>query len=709
MGIMQEVVRRLTMVATATGVTETAEKLRQMGKAQADVIVVSEKAEKATQSMENRLKSIQRQYDTNYRSQERMAKLERDLTAAQAQGLISLQRKNELMNLAAQSTTKAAGGLSVYRTVLGSVLPMLATFGLGGGIAGLVTFTAGAAKSLGEISETAQRIGVSTDALQALRFELKQSGGEAENAEQALTKFGNAIAHAGNGTDTLSRLLRDNHVSLKQTNGDVKTSEMLLVDYAKMVANAGTQNEKLGLTTEIFGKRAGPKMIEVLEQLAKRGLPDLISKAREAGQVIDKDLADSADVLSDKWDAMLDSLLNKLKSFVVKAAPIIGSMWDSLWNKVTGIATNIGVIAQGLAVADMPGLKGVYKSASDYNSELLRENARGNGYSNIGSGGWVEPKPGPKTNTSALAGTAKLDEYQKLVETMEKKNEQMEIEAKALAMNTEEGARYRAEQELLNAADNAGIKLTADKRAEIQELAADHAKATLELEKAREAQERLNEANGAFKDAFTGLGSSFAQNLRDGQKGWEAFANAGISALQRLSDKMTDMVMSQLWDAMFPKAAGGFLGALFGKGGGLPVPGDPSFIGPTMPVGHSGTLVGRESTVMRATHAAYFDDAPKFAMGGVAQHGPDEVPIWAHRDEEIIRRDDPRHRYNGSMSGGGGGSSVSITNINDFRGVDTSMRAFITAQQQQSEKRILEQVPAIVAKKNKNQYGYLNK
>jgi hypothetical protein len=58
----------------------------------------------------------------------------------------------------------------------------------------------------------------------------------------------------------------------------------------------------------------------------------------------------------------------------------------------------------------------------------------------------------------------------------------------------------------------------------------------------------------------------------------------------------------------------------------------------------------------RFVHPAYFENANRFARGGIAGLGPDEVPIIAHRNEEIIRRDDPRHRANG------GGASGAVVN-----------------------------------------------
>lgn len=90
-------------------------------------------------------------------------------------------------------------------------------------------------------------------------------------------------------------------------------------------------------------------------------------------------------------------------------------------------------------------------------------------------------------------------------------------------------------------------------------------------------------------------------------------------------------------------------------------------------VAHTGGIVGSGAIASRYVHPAYFDNAPRFAMGGIAGLGPDEVPIVAHRDEEVIRRDDPRHRYNNS--GAGGGSSFAPVYNIDATGADPAALA----------------------------------
>lgn len=151
-------------------------------------------------------------------------------------------------------------------------------------------------------------------------------------------------------------------------------------------------------------------------------------------------------------------------------------------------------------------------------------------------------------------------------------------------------------------------------------------------------QIRLNDAIQQSRDVAQEFASSFVSDLVDGKSAVEALGNA----LGRLGDRLIDLALNQAINSLF--------GGLFG-GGGFGSGGIGLGLGKLF---HSGGIVGRDGAA-RYVHPAYFDDAPRFARGGIAGLGPDEVPAILHRNEEVLRRDDPRHRWNG------GGSGVSIT------------------------------------------------
>lgn len=80
---------------------------------------------------------------------------------------------------------------------------------------------------------------------------------------------------------------------------------------------------------------------------------------------------------------------------------------------------------------------------------------------------------------------------------------------------------------------------------------------------------------------------------------------------------------------------------------------------------HSGGMVGAGGTIRRLPAFA-FAGAPRYHTGGVAGLSADEVPIVAKKGEEVLTKQDPRHRYNGGLDQRTP-NAIRIVNVNDPR------------------------------------------
>lgn len=148
-------IRRIDIQATSTGVDQAAAALDKLGKAHDDVAVSSTKTERATLSLERSYDRIQRQFDATYRAEQQLARTERELSAARSQGLLSLSRQTELMEMArqrvlglsnandnaaasssrfARSATEIATNLSPLSGIAGSIASALGPVGIGLGV-----------------------------------------------------------------------------------------------------------------------------------------------------------------------------------------------------------------------------------------------------------------------------------------------------------------------------------------------------------------------------------------------------------------------------------------------------------------------------------------------------------------------------------------------------------------------------------------------
>lgn len=202
-----------------------------------------------------------------------------------------------------------------------------------------------------------------------------------------------------------------------------------------------------------------------------------------------------------------------------------------------------------------------------------------------------------------------------------------------------------------------------------------------------------------------GLFVEFGQNLRNGMSLWDSFQKAGLSALGKIADKLSQMAADGLWKAAFGGSSGGGGGllSLFGLGGG-----GSSAIG-TMQIGsqlfptvgfHTGGIIGAEPTFQRNVGSAYFDDAPRFHGGGIAG---DEVPIIARKGEGVFTE--------GQMKALGGGSSASPINITyaptiDARGADAAAVARLASVLADDRKNFTRNVKAVMAEQKRNNPGW---
>src|SRR3954471_13904169 len=93
-------IRTLTVKAKVEGVQESSSQLQGLAAAGDEVTASSSRTEKATLSVERAFQRLQRQLDDAVKSQEQMAKATQTLERAQAQGLVTLERSNELMAMA---------------------------------------------------------------------------------------------------------------------------------------------------------------------------------------------------------------------------------------------------------------------------------------------------------------------------------------------------------------------------------------------------------------------------------------------------------------------------------------------------------------------------------------------------------------------------------------------------------------------------------
>lgn len=230
-------------------------------------------------------------------------------------------------------------------------------------------------------------------------------------------------------------------------------------------------------------------------------------------------------------------------------------------------------------------------------------------------------------------GGSRQNEYQREIEQIQQRTAALQAQTSAQAAINPLVNDYgyavefaRSKQDLLTAAQEAGITITPQLTASIEQLASGYANAVVEAERLAESQDRVKQAAEDFKSTAKDITSGFISDLRSGTSAAEALSNA----LNRVLDKVIDIGLNSIFGLGGGGGLFSFLG--FKKGGKIPAfAGGGKLSGPG--TGTSDSMLVRASTGeyivnAKATkeHLALLEainggKLPAFASGGLLGGG----------------------------------------------------------------------------------------
>jgi hypothetical protein len=184
---------------------------------------------------------------------------------------------------------------------------------------------------------------------------------------------------------------------------------------------------------------------------------------------------------------------------------------------------------------------------------------------------------------------------------------------------------------------------------------------------------QLQASYAAQEKAVKAAGKAAEQQAKETDELLDTLKGFGESGVDQLIGNLVDGIFGAkvAWDEFFLKMFADLLKLIIRTavlkalqaglgGGGASLQAAAGAAGILGTVLHSGGVVGAAGQ-SRQVSATLFVGAPRFHSGGVI--GANERPIIAEVGEEVLRRDDPRHRMNG------GGRSVNLTQIFNLPGV----------------------------------------
>lgn len=198
--------------------------------------------------------------------------------------LLGIEKRTETMSRRVTSSFNAAGR---QFSRIGTTL-----FG-GAALVGISRFVSRVVDVAGKIQDTAEALGVSTDALQAWGIMAGRAGVNQDTFNSALDRFSKNLGDAQLKGGDFAKLL--NNIGV----GTTGTAEEVFLRLADAVKATGNQEQKVAITTAALGKSEA-NLVPILQQ-GSAAIREQTQEFVRNGSVITRDNIAKIDELGDKW------------------------------------------------------------------------------------------------------------------------------------------------------------------------------------------------------------------------------------------------------------------------------------------------------------------------------------------------------------------------------------------------------------------------
>lgn len=339
MADVQQAVRRLSIQATTSGVTDATRQLNDLARAQGGVAVASATTEKATESLDRKFASIEKRYISSVRAQADFEKTQRMVNAAVAQNP-ALQERANIILLAARERhdqlTRSQKAMSAATSELGNQMQAaVSSFGTAGaalaamgpaGIAaaaalGLISVgfkqAADAALALadraGKLKDFAETTGFTVVQLQALEKAGHDVGVTSESVTRGLERFSVAMDDVKKGSGPVFEQLLEINPALAQQMKQVNSLTEAWDIFSKAIKQSDLEQANK-LARSVFG-RSGVEITRLARANADAGgIGGLTNQLKE----VDRITAAQAE----RWDALGDQIAWNMKKAKENVAAI---------------------------------------------------------------------------------------------------------------------------------------------------------------------------------------------------------------------------------------------------------------------------------------------------------------------------------------------------------------------------------------------------
>lgn len=545
------------------------------------------------------------------------------LVSGQSPFMVLAQQGTQVADIFGSSKTATVGGAlrQIGSTVASVLTPMRL---LVGGVAAVGVGFAVAANSVIKselaLDDLARSSDLTLGKLRGLQQATSFKGISDDSFTKGITEFADKVYEAKNNFGSLNSLMIANGRSAKDLSG-------YLGSVADLVARATSDIQKQKILREA-GLPSDMAWVRFMEQGAK-GIEAAVAGTVKFNESAEQNLIRKARDFDEAWNTATTKMVNYFKSAVVDITSALASVKVPDWlGKVGSAAASAGsgipvlgalVSAGRLAGGAMSG-DDSSKFADRFGSfqKAANDSALSAGYNRKASE--LRGESAPKTTQETLVANQQAQQRIALLGNLATVQDQVKAKELELAAAALQGVGVskqqreailgvvRAQAEMSRASEMATLGIFRVSEANkalrdtlqsnvsrglldpnnAQEMTSALNALTKQMEDMSDAakvagsllpqfQQALNEVGNARKQLDSALVEGmninrgffveFGQQIRQGASAWDAFKNAGLSALGRIADKLAQMAADKLFASAFGGAGGGLL-SLLGIGGG---------------------------------------------------------------------------------------------------------------------------------------------
>ena len=189
------------------------------------------------------------------------------------------------------------------------------------------------------MSDMAARTGQSVESLTAMGYAAQFSGSSIDTYSAGIEKLSNNMVSAVQGNAAAVQMFGQLGVSVTDATGKIRDSNAVFLDLADKIAGIQSPAEKTAVVMDLFGKSAGPELLQLLNQ-GSGGITALTAEAQRMGAVISTETALQAGQFNDALDRAKIASNGLYMGIAKEVLPVL----NNFSSKAQDAATSGGVL-----------------------------------------------------------------------------------------------------------------------------------------------------------------------------------------------------------------------------------------------------------------------------------------------------------------------------------------------------------------------------